>query len=414
MPHVGRCEVQLKIARRCLAANAVTLLAVLSQHRTYRARAIFAMSRKRKRVDDDYHSDDQYEEWIAQDDGGFKKRILLQVDIPQKALQCICTHVPQADLLAFALACRGFRRAQVAARPEQLLLHASHLKWGLPRRFQRQEVSMFFNLLSIKREEEAVAPEAAAATDAPADLAADASAPYKVVAAVRTPDGSERPLTEYEYSHVALLQPSFRLVEQPRRPGGIGGFRYPRAPRGQNYFTVRDLVDVVGRSRDAGKEFLRLAAARSQQHGEISLKLEWLDLGGIAGGGRRRLRRGRRGRRRGGTRVRRGGRTTMRTGRRRARPRATRVGGGGGRRAGAAAAAVPADELPQRRSTRIRGGRGPARGGEGGEARVRLRPAVKSGAGEGGERTRGLLYSTNYFNLILQLCYLSGYLRMVP
>ena len=190
------------------------------------------MSRKRKRVDDDYHSDDQYEEWIAQDDGGFKKRILLQVDIPQKALQCICTHVPQADLLAFALACRGFRRAQVAARPEQLLLHASHLKWGLPRPLQRQEVSMFFNLLSIKREEEAVAPEAAAATDAPADLAADASAPYKVVAAVRTPDGSERPLTEYEYSHVALLQPSFRLVEQPRRPGGIGGFRYPRAPRG--------------------------------------------------------------------------------------------------------------------------------------------------------------------------------------
>ena len=243
------------------------------------------MSRKRKRVDDDYHSDDQYEEWIAQDDGGFKKRILLQVDIPQKALQCICTHVPQADLLAFALACRGFRRAQVAARPEQLLLHASHLKWGLPRRFQRQEVSMFFNLLSIKREEEAVAPEAAAATDAPADLAADASAPYKVVAAVRTPDGSERPLTEYEYSHVALLQPSFRLVEQPRRPGGIGGFRYPRAPRGQNYFTVRDLVDVVGRSRDAGKEFLRLAAARSQQHGEISLKLEWLDLAGSQAAG---------------------------------------------------------------------------------------------------------------------------------
>ena len=33
---------------------------------------------------------------------------------------------------------------------------------------------------------------------------------------MRTPDGSERPLTEYEYSHVALLQPSFRLVEQPR------------------------------------------------------------------------------------------------------------------------------------------------------------------------------------------------------
>ena len=42
------------------------------------------MSRKRKRVDDDYHSDDQYEEWIAQDDGGFKKRILLQVDIVLK------------------------------------------------------------------------------------------------------------------------------------------------------------------------------------------------------------------------------------------------------------------------------------------------------------------------------------------
>ena len=48
---------------------------------------------------------------------------------------------------------------------------------------------------------------------------------------------------------------------------------------------MRDLVDVVGRSRDAGKEFLRLAAARSQQHGEISLKLEWLDLAGSQAAG---------------------------------------------------------------------------------------------------------------------------------
>ena len=352
------------------------------------------MSRKRKRVDDDYHSDDQYEEWIAQDDGGFKKRILLQVDIPQKALQCICTHVPQADLLAFALACRGFRRAQVAARPEQLLLHASHLKWGLPRRFQRQEVSMFFNLLSIKREEEAAAPEAAAATDAPADLAADASAPYKVVAAVRTPDGSERrsPSTSPRTSRCST---SFRLVERPRSRG-IGGFRYPRAPRGQHYFwALCGTSSTSSAARATPAPFLRLAAARSPPPGEISLKLEWARPGGIAGGGRRRLRRGRRGRRRGL-----GAPSTTMT-------RTSGVLGGGGRvraRRGVGGKRRPSrrapppppfrrTSCPQKRSSPNTRTRTRTRSRRRSGAARSIRPAVRSGAGEGGERTRGELYS---------------------
>ena len=49
---------------------------------------------------------------------------------------------------------------------------------------------------------------------------------------------SERPLTEYEYSHVALLQPSFRLVEQPRRGRRCTPLRRPREGEGPSTCTV--------------------------------------------------------------------------------------------------------------------------------------------------------------------------------
>ena len=192
---------------------------------------------------------------------------------------------PQADLLAFALACRGFQpRPSATARPERRSLPRT--EWGLPRRFQRQAVSMFFNLLSIKREEEAVAPEERARRRTRRRISRRTpERAVKVVAPCARPTArsARSPSTSTRTSRCSSphLPPRRAAAPSRRRRRAAAALRARRAVR-----TTSPCGTSSRRrpSRDAGKEFLRLAAARSQQHGEISLKLEWRGRGRAASG----------------------------------------------------------------------------------------------------------------------------------